>query len=87
MDQKQRIQHHEDEVEDGAAEEHRMEVAEQDMVDEDHRERRFSIYAQPDNVRIAIEVPGDIIIADAEDEGESQPGLEKGEIVGMLQLE
>src|SRR6266542_3172608 len=64
-----------------------MEVAEDDVVDEDHRERRLPINPQPNDMQIAVEVSGDVVVSATENEGERQPGLEKGGIVGMLQLE
>jgi hypothetical protein len=47
MDQESHIEHNEDEVDDGAAEEHWMKATEDHMADEDDSKRRFPVDAQP----------------------------------------
>jgi hypothetical protein len=80
------IQHDEHEIDNGTAEKDWVEAAEEYMIDEDSGEGGFAIDTQADDIHIPEKVSGHIVVPDAEDKGERQPGLEKGEIVGMEQV-
>lgn len=70
MNQDPRVEDNEHEIDEDAAEKDRMEATEDDVIDENHRERRLAVNAQPGDVEVAIEVLGDIVIANAEHEGQ-----------------
>src|SRR4051794_37676088 len=64
-----------------------MEPAVGDMIDENERESRFPVNPQPDDFQIGVEVSEHVVVANAKHEGECEPGLEEGQIIGGLQLE
>ncbi len=76
------VQHDEDQVDDRSAEKDRVEVAEHHMVNEDRRKGCLPVDAQSNDIDVPIEIPIHVLIADTEHEGEGEPSLKEGEVVG-----